>query len=88
MGVDVADWLRRHKGSASIAVLLAPQGTPGKFDTICLGTADAPQTLIAALALLADLGDRVRKHLHVKGSPQMLARLERCREILTAELES
>ena len=69
-------------------MLVAPQGEAGKFYTICLGTADVPRTLIAALALLADLGDRVRKHLHVKGSPQMLARLERCREILTAELES
>ena len=84
--VGVAAWLKRHPGSASVAVLIAPRPEPGKFATLCLGTTNAAETLIAALALLDYLADRAREQIDVDGSPQILARVERCREILSAEL--
>ena len=85
-GVDVIDWLAQRPGSSMIAVLVAPTGEAGKFQTCSIGTTGAPETLIATIAMLDDLAGLVRGLLDVEGSPQMLARVEHCRRLLLSEL--
>lgn len=85
-GVGVDAWLATHPDHQVIAVLIAPSGRPGTFETMCVGPAGSAETLIATVALLEDLADRVRERLDVAGSPQILARAEHCRRLLLSEL--
>jgi hypothetical protein len=84
-GIDVGAWVDRHPDGQVIAVLIAPGDAVGQFHSLVAGTAGGAQTLIATIALLDDLADRVTEHLHVEGAPQMLARVQHCRRLLLAE---
>lgn len=68
-------------------VMVGPGRQRDTVAAVCASSCSTAGAFMALLALLDEVAHQVRARAEVAGSAQMVARLERCREVLVAPFE-